>query len=135
MIVYRCCACTHDHTTLQIQGMGMNEPSCTRCGGTAFSQIDLPDPDAPPATPRDLPGVHSEQSEADQQAARERAAAKVRAVEGKPPGACSQVDCAEMATHRFTWPGNPECIACPKHARAAVNLSQAMGFFLEVPAL
>lgn len=134
MIVYRCCACTHDHTTLQIQGMGMNEPTCVRCGLSAFATIHLPDEPAgdvlegAPPTPRDMPEPDPKRQ------------AEVDALRGvgevdKAPGLCSQVGCFETATHRFTWPGNPESLACPKHARAAVNVATAMGLFLEVPSL
>jgi len=154
MIVYRCTACTHDHKTLNVQGLSMTDPTCERCGGSSFAQIHLPDEpvdgknladpgvnvdgknlaagpelaafDAAPPTPRDAPTNPEHERERD----------KLRGVGvDKAPGLCSQVDCHQKATHRFTWPGNPESFACPKHARAATNLASVMGFFLEVPAL
>jgi len=134
MIVYRCTACTHDHKTLNVQGMGLNEPTCERCGLSSFAQIHLPDEDVElePPTPRDGPIV-LEGAPADDKP--KAIPETLRAVEGKPREACSQEGCDETATHRFTWPGSPEQSACPAHAQKAMRVAQAMGFFLEVPAL
>jgi len=127
--VIRCTGCTADYQPHEVP------PTCTRCGSSAgWCQINLPDEftaqaaailaELPPAASED------EQKEARDRAARE----KMLGVE-KAPGVCSQVDCDELATHRFTWPGNPERSACPRHAAAAMRVAEAMGFFLEVPAL
>jgi len=127
MIVYRCTGCTHDHATLTPQGM--NDPVCERCGRTAFAVIHLADPDEPPVTPRDMPPqVEGEEP-------RQVAALRADQSEEKDASICGQVDCFEYATHRFTWPGHPERTACPEHAKAATRVAEAMGFFLEVPAL
>lgn len=153
MIVYRCTTCTHDHKNLNVQGMGMNEPTCERCGGSSFAQIHLSDVelvetspgmpaqlqddvaaafDPAPPTPRDGPGPVVLEGDAQ---AETPEVARLRGVEGKPREVCSQADCDETATHRFTWPGHPERSACPDHAHKAMRVAEAMGFFLEVPAL
>jgi len=130
MIVYRCTGCTHDH--VQLTPQGMNDPKCERCGRTSFATIHLPDvidadfDEGPPVTPRDMPaGALAETIEV----------ARLRPVEHKPREVCSQVNCDDRATHRFTWPGHPEASACFRHAQAATRLAEAMGFFLEAPAL
>lgn len=130
MIVYRCCQCTHDHETLTPPQGGMGDPKCARCGGSTFAQINLPDTidadfdEGPPLTPRDAgPGDEP------------RSVAQLRPVEDKRADQCQQSGCEELASHRFTWPGHPESRACYPHAQKATRLAEAMGFFLEAPAL
>jgi len=123
--VIRCTACTAEYQPDQVP------QTCTRCGTSGgWCQINVPDQfDA--AADAIMGDVGREVTEDDRKAA----AARHMLGEEKAPGVCSQVDCDEPATHRFTWPGNPERVVCPLHASAAVRISQAMGFFLEVPAL
>ena len=127
--VIRCTACTAEYAPDQVP------QTCTRCGTSGgWCQINLPDEfsEQAAAVLAELPdaATEDERKEARERAARE----KMRGVE-KEPGVCGQVGCDERATHRFTWPGNPEVIACPKHAAMASRVADAMGFFLEVPAL
>jgi hypothetical protein len=123
--VIRCTGCTADYQPHEVP------PTCTRCGSSAgWCQINLPD-EFTAAADAIMGNVGREVTKEDQEAA---AREKMLGVE-KAPGVCSQEGCDEQATHRFTWPGNPERVVCPLHASAAVRISQAMGFFLEVPAL
>lgn len=126
--VIRCTGCTADYQPHEVPA------TCTRCGSSAgWCQINLPDEfsEAAAAVLAELPeATDDERKEARERAARE----KMLGVE-KAPGQCTQEGCEETATHRFTWPGNPERIACPAHAAAAARIAGAMGFFLEVPAL
>lgn len=132
MIVFRCCQCTHDHDALTPPQGGMGDPKCVRCGGSTFAQIHLPDTidadydEGAPLTP--VSGRNVSDGETME-------VARLRPREGKPPGVCSQVTCDDKATHRFTWPGHPEASACFRHAQAATRIAEAMGFFLEAPAL
>lgn len=48
---------------------------------------------------------------------------------------CSQNGCEETATHRYTWPGRPEQLACPDHARQAQSVASHMGWELHIVAL
>jgi hypothetical protein len=165
MIVYRCTACTHDHKTLSVQGMNepqCERCGLTAFAQIHLPDVELPDElevmaaedaeierayaeagvrmddeppgvaiytreggtddDDAPATPRD--GV-----------AETVEVAALRASDNKPRDVCGQVGCYDKATHRFTWPGHSERTACPEHAKAATRIAEAMGFFLEVPAL
>lgn len=45
---------------------------------------------------------------------------------------CQQNKCEKEATHRFTWPGQPEAIACEEHATKAERIADAMGMYLHV---
>jgi hypothetical protein len=124
--VLRCTGCTAEYAPHEVP------QTCTRCGSSAsWCQINLPD-EFSEQTDALLAEVRGDgDAEGDPQ---QRAREKMLGVE-KPRGLCSQVDCVDAATHRFTWPGNPERSVCPKHAAAASRVAQAMGFFLEVPAL
>jgi rubredoxin len=135
MIVYRCTQCTHDNVNLNPPQGGMGDPKCERCGGTSFAQIHLPDVidtdfvDAPPLTPRDMPQREGES------VGETMEVAALRPDPDKEAHQCGQHNCYETATHRFTWPGHPESRACYPHAQKAMRLAEAMGFFLECPAL
>jgi len=124
MMIYRCTACTRDHYTSQQPAI------CAGCslpaGGFALIHlaevVEEGEPFSVPPPPRDLP------------ADRDEAFDRLDVVP-KAHGVCSQVTCDAPATHRFTWPGQPEAGACHEHALKAVHLAEHMGFFLEAPAL
>jgi hypothetical protein len=125
--VIRCTGCTADYQPHEVP------PTCTRCGSSAgWCQINLPD-EFSAAVDAVLADVGREVTPEERaEAIREK---MLGDREAKPLGMCSQVGCTDGATHRYTWPGNPESLACPLHASAAARVADAMGFFLEVAAL
>jgi len=45
---------------------------------------------------------------------------------------CSQADCEQIATYRFTWPGSDEQKCCAACALKAKGIADAMGLHLQV---
>jgi hypothetical protein len=45
---------------------------------------------------------------------------------------CGQKFCSEDAYYRYTWPGNDESYICKNHARKITNISNAMGFHIQM---
>lgn len=162
MMIYRCTACTRDHYTAQQPAICAG---CSLSAGSfSMIHLAEPEPDDErpeierdiefalsqtpphhrrpgyegPPTPRDGPTVDllenviSRPSEPDGEAPDVE---QLRPVDDKPPGICSQRNCYETATHRFTWPGHPEAGSCHAHALKAVLIAERMGFFLEAPAI
>lgn len=163
MMLYRCTACTRDHYSqpATCQGCGLSSFAVIHLAPLPVEVVEaspgMPPElaaevvaalDEAPPTPRDgaeldrldvsdVPAIADAAEEArallDEQG-EEAAVAALRPVP-KAPGVCSQTTCDAPATHRFTWPGQPEAHSCHAHALKAVLLAEHMGFFLEAAAL
>lgn len=48
---------------------------------------------------------------------------------------CSSNNCDDDATQRVFWPGKEPLPMCYKHVQGAINVSNAMGFYLHVEQL
>jgi len=42
------------------------------------------------------------------------------------------MECKNLATHRFTWPGNDEKLICDAHLPKLKSVASVMGFYLQV---
>lgn len=99
-------------------------PAFCSCGSTAFTALVEADDDA-----GDGPHVLEGGDDAGGANVGPDSAAGINA-EGYFE--CSQNGCEEVATHRYTWPGRPEQLACPDHARQAQGVASHMGWELHI---
>jgi len=45
---------------------------------------------------------------------------------------CNQKGCDEIASYKFTWPGNDDDVICENHVGQLIAIASAMGMHLQV---
>ena len=148
MIVYQCVRCSRREV--------MQPRRCAGCGGRTFGAFD-DEPSASSDGERREPGSPSDEALGSlvelTPMCKKQDGSRICIYDAGHPGPhswghgerspqdladelggaeCSQDGCEQAATHRFTWPGNPEQRSCAEHAEKARGVANAMGFSLEV---